>query len=184
MKMTDAQPANGVVTKEKIKGLTRSAMGTVQDSTQSALSTAQDTAQAGLSKTQEALQAGLEAAQVMLQKGQKRAAKNLKKAQKNIKPLAGAAQDSLQSGLTQTQRTLQKSAKKAGESLQQTMQDRRDAIRDRMARAARKRKRNRTLFRVGLVSGLIAALLFTPWPGSETRHQVAEFWRGLFPKQQ
>jgi len=137
--------------------------------------------------TQDALQTGLSAAQEILAQNVKSARKNLKQAQKNIGPLTASVQDNIQSGLSQAQVTLQKSAKKAGKSLKQaqgSLKDTRDSVQAQVAQYRRKRRRAKMLFRMGLISGLILMLLFAPWPGSESRRQIVEFWQGLFPSRQ
>jgi hypothetical protein len=46
-----------------------------------------------------------------------------------------------------------------------------------MERAARRRQRRKFFFRLGLLTGLALALLYTPWPGSESRQRLADFWQ-------
>ena len=33
------------------------------------------------------------------------------------------------------------------------------------------------MFRLGLVVGVAAILLYTPWPGSETRQRLGGYWQ-------
>jgi len=55
-----------------------------------------------------------------------------------------------------------------------------DSLQSRRNRAARKRMQRKFLFRMGLLTGLVLVLLYTPWPGSEIRSQLAAFWQGFF----
>ncbi len=143
------------------------------------------------STAQEGLQTGLGAAQDFLSTTKDSASKNLKKAQKNLKPVQKTVQKNVQAGLEQTQDLLQsgletaqdvleKGVKGAGKGLktvQQTISDTQDSIQAQRARAARKRAVSRAMFRLGLVTGIVAVLLFTPWPGSETRQRLGEWWQ-------
>jgi gas vesicle protein len=52
-----------------------------------------------------------------------------------------------------------------------------DSMQDRIESYQRKRARAKFLFRIGLVTGLVAAFLLAPWPGSETRRQLGEYWQ-------
>ena len=40
------------------------------------------------------------------------------------------------------------------------------------------------VFRLGILAGIVLVLLYAPWPGSETRQRLVEFWQGLIPNQQ
>src|SRR6266571_2609235 len=106
-------------------------------------------------------------------------------------------QDTVQSGLTKTQDTVQsgldaaqvalgknvkrarKGIKKAKESLQAVQ----DSVQHELGTYARKRRVAKTLFRFGLLAGVVVALLYTPWPGSEIRHRLVVWWQRLFPQQ-
>jgi hypothetical protein len=97
-----------------------------------------------------------------------------------------SVQESIQSGLEQTQVALgkhvkeaRKGIKKAKESLQAVQ----DSVQHELATSARKRRVAKTVFRLGLVAGVVVALLYTPWPGSATRHQLGVWWQQLFPNQ-
>jgi len=167
---------------------------------QSTVATVQDTVQSGLAKTQDTLQTGLSAAQDALQQNVKRANKSLKKARKKMKPSVGsvqdsvssslgAAQDILQSGLTVAQIMLGKNVKKAVlkrapqaslmslKKAKRSIKDVQESVQDQLAGYRRKRKLARVLFRLGLLVGIALALLYTPWPGSDTRRQLAAWWQ-------
>jgi hypothetical protein len=157
--------------------------------------TVQENVQSGLSKTQDTLQTGLSLAQVAMNKNAKRASKNLqkaqKKAQKNLSSFQGTLQDSVQSGLSKTQDALQsglgtatdvlgKTTKTATKNLKKVtgnVKDVQDSLQDRVEAYQRKRARAKFLFRMGLVLGIVATLLYTPWPGSQMRQLVIAYWQ-------
>jgi hypothetical protein len=163
--------------------------------------TVQKSLQSGVSNTQDALQTGLGVAQVALERNVKRVNKNLKKAQKNLnknlKNLQGPLQENLQTGLSRTQDVLLagldttqdvlgKNAKRATKNLkkaQENLKDKRDTLQTQLVRRARRRRRARTIFRLGLLTGIVLVLLYTPWPGSETRNRIMQSLQGLFARQ-
>src|SRR5579884_2903649 len=140
------------------------------------------TTKTGLSKAQDVAQSGLGTVQDVLQKSVKSARKDLKKAQRTMKVARKAAavgstvavskaQDVLQSGLDTTQDVLQKNVKRASKSLKkagESMQDVGETV---------QHKTSRFFFRVGIVTGLVLILLYTPWPGSETRAKLANLFQ-------
>lgn len=177
----------------KAQNVAQSGLNTAQDVAQSGLSTARSALQSGLSSAQDAAQSGLDTAQDVLQKNAKRANKNLKKAQKRMKiaqktAAAGStvalskaqdmlqsslesAQDALQSSLSTSQDALQKNVKRASKNLKKagkSMQDMGDTV---------QHKTSKFFFRTGIVAGLVLILLFTPWPGSETRAKLANLFQ-------
>jgi len=152
--------------------------------------TVQKSLQSGVSTTQDALQTGLGVAQVALERNVKRVNKNLKKAQKNLnknlKNLQGPLQENLQTGLSRTQDVLSTNAKRATKNLkkaQENLKDKRDTLQTQLVRRARRRRRARTIFRLGLLTGIVLVLLYTPWPGSETRNRIMQSLQGLFARQ-
>ncbi len=164
------------------------------------LASMQDSVQSGLEQTQDMLQGGLDIAQDAWQGNARRASKNLKKAQKKMKRSLASMQDSVQSGLEQTQDVLQsglskaqgvlsagrKNVKRAGKGLQSATGSLKDAqgnVQQQFARYARRRRRAKILFRLGLLTGVVLVLLYAPWPGSDTRRQLGEWWQQVFPSQ-
>jgi gas vesicle protein len=141
--------------------------GTVQDNAQSALPVAQ-----GLLVT------GLDIAQVAMERNLKRANKSLKKARKNLKNIQGSLQKSVQSSLEVAQDVLGKGTKTAGK-VRKNVKGTQDSIQKRIERYQRRRARAKMLFRVGLFAGVVAALLFAPQPGSETRERLGGYWQQL-----
>src|SRR6266516_180133 len=133
---------------------------TLQDVSGNAVNTLQDTVKPGLVATQAALGAA-------------------QKAQKNLQELQGPVLESLGDSWEKTQDLVGKSAKKASQGIVQVTsgaQDLRDSVQDRYASYQRRRQRARTLFRWGLVIGIVLALLYTPVPGEEVRRRISEQW--------
>jgi hypothetical protein len=169
----------------------------VQKKGQKNLKNIQATLRSGVSKTLEVLQMGLGVAQEVLEQNMKRANKNLRKTRKTLKNLQGTLQDNMQSGLSQTQDVLLtgvgttqdvlgKSAQGAAKGLkkaQENLEDTRASFQTQMKRRASRRRRAKTIFRLGLLSGIVLALFYAPWPGSETRRRLVENWQRLFPSQ-
>ncbi len=160
----------------------------------------QNSVQSGLEQTQDTLQGGLEIAQDTWEENVKRASKNLKKAQKKMKRSLASMQDSVQSGLEQTQDVLQsglnkaqsvlsagrKNVKRAGKGLQSatgSLKGAQENVQQQFARYAKRRRRAKVLFRMGLLTGVVLVLLYAPWPGSDTRRQLRKWWQQVFPSQ-
>src|SRR5712692_358050 len=192
MKVTDLDQYNGSTVIDKARGVAQSALATVQGGV--------DLMQTGLARTQDTVQTGLSTAQDAWQGNVKRASKNLKKRQKKMKRGLASMQDSVQSGLEQTQDVLQsglnkaqsvlsagrKNVKRAGKGLQSATGSLKDAqgnVQQQFARYARRRRRAKVLFRLGLLTGVVLVLLYAPWPGSDTRRQLGEWWQQVFPSQ-
>jgi gas vesicle protein len=121
----------------------------------------------------------------------------MKKAQKQMGRAQGSLSDTLQSSLSQTSDAVQtglsaaqdfvgQSVQGAGKSLKQvqkSVQETQKSMKQQAARAARKRRRTKMVFRLGLLIGMAFVLLYTPWPGSETRQRLVDYWQGLFSNQ-
>jgi len=91
-------------------------------------------------------------------------------------------QDTLQSGLGTATDVLGKTTKTAGKSLKkvtENVKDVQDALQDRIEAYQRKRARAKFLFRMGLLAGVVLTLLYTPWPGSQTRQLLGAYWQQL-----
>ena len=91
-------------------------------------------------------------------------------------------QDTLQTGLSAAQDALQQNVKRANKSLKKakrSIKDVQESVQDQLAGYRRKRKLARVLFRLGLLVGIALALLYTPWPGSDTRRQLAAWWQRI-----
>lgn len=171
----------------------KSGLNTAQDVAQSGLSTAQSALQSGLSTAQDAAQSGLSTAQDVLQKNVKRANKNLKKAQKSMKAAQKVAAVSSAAALSKTQDVLQSGLDTAQDTLQSGLSSSQDALQKNMKRASKNlkkagesvqdvgetvgKKTSSFLFRVGIVTGLVLILLYTPWPGAETRAKLANLFQ-------
>jgi hypothetical protein len=192
MKVTELDQYNGNTVIDKARGVAQSTLATVQGGV--------DLMQTGLARTQDTVQTGLSTAQDAWQGNVKRASKNLKKAQKKMKRSLASMQDSVQSGLEQTQDVLQsglskaqgvlsagrKNVRRAGKGLQSatgSLKDVQESVQQQVARYGRRRKRAKVLFRLGLLTGVVLVLLYAPWPGSDTRRQLGEWWQQVFPSQ-
>jgi uncharacterized membrane-anchored protein YhcB (DUF1043 family) len=150
----------------------KSAQGTLQD-------TLQDTLKPRWEATQAALQTGVGVAQDTLTKSakqaQKQAQKNLKLAQKNLK----SVQDTVGVSLAKTQDLLGEGSKRASKGLQQVATSAlvaKEAMQEQYVSYQHKRQRARTLFRWGLVVGVVLALLYTPYSGAQVRRRLMEQW--------
>jgi hypothetical protein len=188
-------------TLETTKDVAQSTLGTTKDVAQSTYGNVQHSVKSGMSKTQGALAAGAGTAAVLLHQGQKYNDKNAKKAQKNLgifqsrahdaydtssklaqknlkknqqrlEHLQRKVQDNVVPGLVATQDTLSKKAKKANKNLQDAASN----VQKQYAHYQQKRQRAKTLFRFGIVAGVVAALLLTPLTGSEVRKRIADLW--------
>src|SRR5437763_951799 len=132
-----------------------------------------------VARMQDALLLGLGVAQEVFEKSAKNTRKSLKRTQKQLGDVQDVVQDSVQSGLSKTQEVLGKGTKQASKSLMQAtgnVMDMRDSLQDQYASYIRKRQRARMLFRWGLLTGIVLALLFTPIPGSQVRQRLAQQW--------
>jgi hypothetical protein len=50
-----------------------------------------------------------------------------------------------------------------------------ETLQGRLESYQRRRARAKALFRIGLVAGIVGALLYTPWPGAETRSRLGGY---------
>ncbi len=140
----------------------------------------QSTAQSGLQQTQAALQTGLTVAQVAAVKGVAKANKNLKKAQKNLRKAQYAAQDTAHTAKDKALDALETGRRQANENILQattSARDVRDMLLEQRAQRRRQRKWARRMFRLGIVTGLILILLYTPISGLEIRRRIAALWQ-------
>ena len=125
---------------------------------------------------QDNVQSSMGIAQDVLDKGTKRASKNLQKVTSNVQSRLDTAGD-----------VLDKSTKSATKNLQKVTSNVKDmsgSVQDRIESYQRRRARKKFMFRLGLVAGVVTALLFAPWPGSETRQQLGGYWQLLSQRAQ
>lgn len=136
-------------------------------------SSLRDTVGSGVSAAQDVLQSGIDYTQATLIKNPRQARRRLKKAQKNLKKVQSTIQERVGSGLASTQKAWQQGTKQAQQAamnareMRGNWQLRREQARRRAARA-------RTLFRWGVVAGVVLALLYAPTTGSEVRRRIVE----------
>jgi hypothetical protein len=151
-----------------------------QKQLQNLQSNVQENIGSGWMKALAMLQAGLGLAQIITEKNkrdasknikeaQKQAQKNLKETQKKVQKNLKETQGNLESGWNKTQRMFSKRSQQATA----TAKDMRDTAQKQLARYKRRRRRARTIFRMGLVLGVVLALLYAPFPGSEIRRRIA-----------
>jgi len=143
---------------------------------------AQDKVQSTLPVTRGLIGAALGIAQVLL-------GRNLRRGKKNLKNIQGTVGESVQSGLSVAQDVLDKRTKQASKSLRkgtkqaskslkkvtENVKDVQETLQGRLESYQRRRARAKALFRIGLVAGIVAALLYTPWPGAETRSRLGGY---------
>ncbi len=137
-------------------------------------------AQAGLTQAQVALQGGLGKAQDVLSKQSRQMSKGLMQAQKKLGDVQDTVQESMGKTRAKTMDVLSKSSVQAGKGLSQAsenMKDMRETLQENYEHYQRRRQRARRLFRIGLVAGVILALLYTPKPGAEMRNQLFAQWQ-------
>src|SRR5205085_2459338 len=139
----------------------------------------------GLTRTQKMLLMALDLSQNLLRRNsrrrnlQKQANKNLKKAQKRLSSLQETVQENVQSSLSKTQDTLQLGLGLAQDVMDKNVKGVQDSLQDRIEAYQRKRARAKFLFRMGLLAGVVLSLLYTPWPGSQTRQLLGAYWQQL-----
>jgi gas vesicle protein len=147
-------------------------------------SSLRDTVGSGVSAAQDALQSGIDYTQATLIKNPKQARKRLKKAQKNLKKAQATLQERVGSGLTSTQKVWQQGTKQAQQAASSAREQAQQAAinaremkenwQRRREKARRRAARARTLFRWGVVVGVVLALLYAPTAGSEVRRRIVE----------
>ncbi|HZO70707.1 MAG TPA: YtxH domain-containing protein [Ktedonobacteraceae bacterium] len=148
----------------------------VQENLGSGWTKALATLQAGFGLAQDITEKNKRDASKNLKEAQKKAQKNLKETQKTMQKNLKEAQGNLESGWNKTQRMFSKRSQSVSKPISQataTAKDMRDTAQKQLARYKRRRRRARTIFRLGLVLGAILALLYTPFPGSEIRRRIA-----------
>ncbi len=155
----------------------------LQDAAQPTLQAVWPKVQDELETTQHVLKKGLGTAQDTLQKRSAKAEKNLKRAQKAAQERLGSgwskAQDSLEIGWSATQDILEEGAEQIRKTATRVSSKKKDideSLKKRYKHYQRKRALARRLFRWGLISGFIIALLFAPVSGAETRKRLGALW--------
>jgi hypothetical protein len=166
--------SNEKKTRQNLQDATHKArhlQGKMQDALQPTLSKAQDLVQDNFDPAQQKLKKSLKSAQETLQVRAKGTQKDLKLARK-------AAQKRLVSGWSTTQEMLEEGSKRIQQGLEKVATDTahaEEALRERRKQRQSKRTRARFLFRGGLISGVVLALLLTPLSGAEARKHVGSF---------
>ncbi len=175
-------------TSAKAKDVARSTSKNVRDSAQDTFASAKDTVQLAYMQVQKSMKAGWYKALVwlttrantagdFLQENTRKTQKNLKKAQKNLQKMQDPLQENIRSSLAKTSAVLSKGTSTAQYSLQQARtraREMQEARQEQSAQRQRKRQRAKTVFRWGLISGVVLALLYSPIAGSEARRRISK----------
>src|SRR5262249_6969712 len=106
----------------------------------------------------------------------KKASQSVQQAQDVVATGAKKASQSVQ----QAQDAVATGAMRASRSVQQARENAKDvteALQKRYARYQRRRRRNRIIFRIGLLSGIALAFCYTPISGSDIRQRIAQQWQ-------
>lgn len=172
----------------KAKDAARCASNNVSASAQNTFASAKDTLQStyaqveksmklGWDKTLTWLTLGTGIVGALLQRNMQKAQKQLEKAQKNMQKVQGPLQSNVKAGLAKTSDVLDKSTSIATDSLKQATakaKEMQDALQDFSAERQSKRKRAKSVFRWGLIFGVLLALLYSPMTGSEARQRLSK----------
>ena len=168
----------------KAKGRTQDKLADTRDSAQSTFETARDVTQDRLAKVQDSTKVGLDKAKHLLStlvgivialfyENQRKAQRKLKQAQasvlKTATPIAEKTQDVVVTSTKKASQSLQKAADNA--------KDAKESLQDWYAHYQQKRRRNRMLFRIGLLAGVAVALFYTPLAGSDVRQRITQQWQ-------
>jgi hypothetical protein len=177
------------------KDFIRSKFKTTRNTTQDRVAQVQGKTKVWLDKALDLLVTGVSIIIVWFYQTQRRTQKKLKQAraslQKKATPIVEKTQNVVVTGTKNASNTLQKAAanakdtvvtgtKNASNSLQKAAanaKDTKESLQDWYAHYQRKRRRNRTLFRIGLLSGLVLALFSAPRAGSDVRQYIAQRWQ-------
>jgi len=167
-------------TEKRLKQARKDARKTMKHEVRPRWEKAQDTLSSGLNTAQNTLSSGFESAQDIIAHNTKQAQKNLMRAQKNLKKSYQSMQHAAVPAISHTVDAFSKGTRQAGHGFNQAVgnvTDFKDSVQGQYKHYQRKRARARTLFRFGLVTGVILALLYAPYPGSEVRERIVAQWR-------
>lgn len=150
-----------------------------QDTLHPAWTKTQHTLQDSAEATQNTLKTGLESIQENARKTQKNLQHMQKTARKNLKKGWSSTQESLEAGWSSVQDRVEEGSQQVLSNLAQvatSTKEAKKALQKRYKRHQLKRAWARRLFRWGLVSGFLLALLFAPINGAETRKRIGRLW--------
>ena len=155
------------------KDLVRFGFKTTRGVTQDKLAQVQDGAQVRLNKALDLLLTGVSIVAALFYENQRRAQQKLKQAQLSLlqtaTPIVGRTQDVIVTSTQKASQSLQRAAANA--------RDTRESLQDWYVQYQRRRRRNRTLFRIGLLAGLAIAVFYAPLAGSEVRQRIVARWQ-------
>jgi sorbitol-specific phosphotransferase system component IIBC len=155
------------------KDFAQSTFETTRKATQDRLANVQDSAKSEWQDLLAATASIAGAVGALLYENQRRAQKELHQAQVSLLKTATPI-------VEKTQDVVVISTRKAGESLQRVADNAKDfteARQERFAHYQQKRRRNRIIFRIGLLTGVALALFYTPLTGSDVRQRIARQWK-------
>jgi hypothetical protein len=172
----------------KAKDVVRSTSSNVSASAQDTLASAKNTLQStyaqveksmklGWDKTLAWLTLGTGIVGTFLQKNMQKTQNQLEKAQKNMQKVQGPLQSNVKAGLAKTSDVLDKSTSIATDSLKQATakaKEMQETWQYFSAERQRRRKRAKSVFRWGMIFGVLLALLYSPMAGSEARQRLSK----------
>ncbi len=151
----------------------QSTLKTTRQATQGTLTKVQKNTKVGLTKVQRLLATGMGILAALFYENQRKGQDKLKQAQvslqKTATPMLEKTQDVVVTSTMKASKSLQKAADNA--------KDIKESLQDRYAHYQQKRRRNRAFFRIGLLAGVVLALLYTPLTGSDVRQRIVQRWQ-------
>jgi hypothetical protein len=165
-----------------------------RNATEDQLAQAQKSTKTGMDKVQNFLAACvalISTIAALFYDKQRKAQERMKKAQvallKTATPIVERTQDAVATSAKRASQSVQQAqdvvatnAKRASQSVQQAAENAKEvteALQNRYARYQRKRRRNRIIFRIGLLTGVALALCYTPIAGSDMRQRIVQQWQ-------
>ena len=155
------------------KDFARSRFKTTRNATQDRLAQVQESTKVWLDKALDLLVTVASVVAALLYENRRKAQQKLQQAQVSLQKTATPI-------VEKTQDVVITSTRDASERLQRVADNAKDvkeAVQEGYAHYQRKRRRKRILFRMGLLAGVVATLLYTPLAGSDVRQRIAAGWQ-------
>jgi hypothetical protein len=144
---------------------------------------------AGSSQAERRLRERMEEARKAWRSGGRQTERSLRQVRRRGERLTGTVAERLSvvlgsaaAGLGLLQVALERNMRSARQRLdtaRNNLEEARQSWREERERRARRRRRARFIFRVGLVTGVVLALCFAPRPGAETRRRLGGYLRNV-----